>query len=48
MKHLGYTVNRLIRLSYGAFQLGALKEHAMDEIPEKVLKEQLGEKVNSF
>jgi 23S rRNA pseudouridine2605 synthase len=48
MKHLGYVVNRLIRLSYGAFQLGALKENEIEEIPEKVLKEQLGKKWKEF
>ncbi len=41
-QHLGLTVNRLIRTSYGPFQLGALKEGAIEEVPEKVLREQLG------
>lgn len=40
--HLGLTVNRLIRISYGPFQLGALKEGAVEEVPAKALKEQLG------
>ncbi|MFN7662368.1 MAG: pseudouridine synthase [Alphaproteobacteria bacterium] len=44
MKHLGHVVNRLIRLSYGPFQLGALQEHDLEEISEKVLKEQFGKK----
>lgn len=48
MKHLGHVVNRLIRLSYGPFQLGALKEHEVEEIPEKVLKEQFGKKWSDF
>lgn len=44
MKHLGYEVSRLIRLSYGGFQLGAIKENNLEEVPEKVLKEQFGKK----
>lgn len=40
--HLGLTVNRLIRVSYGPFQLGALKVGAVEEVPQKALKEQLG------
>ncbi len=40
--HLGLTVNRLIRVSYGPFQLGALKVGAVEEVPAKALKEQLG------
>ncbi len=41
MEYLGMRVNRLIRLSYGPFQLGNLKEGAVEEIKTKVLKEQL-------
>lgn len=44
MKHLGLDVARLIRLSYGPFQLGALKPGEVKEVPGKVLKEQLGAK----
>ena len=44
MKHLGFDVARLIRLSYGPFQLGALKPGEVKEVPGKVLKEQLGAK----
>ena len=44
MKHLGLEVARLIRLSYGPFQLGALKPGEVKEVPQKVLKEQLGSK----
>ncbi len=36
------TVARLIRLSYGPFQLGSLKRGEVREVPQKVLKEQLG------
>ena len=37
-------VARLIRLSYGPFQLGNLKKGEVREVPFKVLKEQLGSK----
>ena len=43
MAHLGLVVNRLIRVSYGPFQLGRLPRGAVDEVPGKVLREQLGE-----
>ncbi|HEX8902343.1 pseudouridine synthase [Vitreimonas sp.] len=39
---IGLKVNRLIRVSYGPFQLGTLEPGAVEEIPRKVLKEQLG------
>lgn len=42
MEHLGLQVNRLIRVAYGPFQLGHLKEGHLEEIPPKVLREQLG------
>ncbi|MEX0644438.1 MAG: pseudouridine synthase, partial [Parvularculaceae bacterium] len=35
MDHLGLEVNRLIRTAYGPFQLGSLKEGAIEEIPTK-------------
>ena len=41
MAHLGFTVSRLIRLAYGPFQLGKLPEGAVEEVPAKVLREQL-------
>ncbi|MGD9966535.1 MAG: pseudouridine synthase [Hyphomonadaceae bacterium] len=40
---LGLKVNRLIRTAYGPFQLGTLQPGAVEEIPRKVLKQQLGE-----
>lgn len=43
MEHLGYPVSRLIRVAYGAFQLGALSPGDLREIPAKVLHEQLGD-----
>lgn len=42
MEALGYQVNRLIRTAYGPFQLGNLQRGALDEIPAKVVREQLG------
>ena len=48
MKHLGYAVNRLMRISYGAFQLGKLEERMVEEVPEKTLKEQFGKKWETF
>jgi len=42
MAFIGLSVARLIRLSYGPFQLGSLKKGEVREVPQKVLKEQLG------
>jgi len=42
LEHLGYPVTRLIRLAYGPFQLGNLGRGAIEEVPAKVLREQLG------
>ena len=42
LEALGLKVNRLIRIAYGPFQLGALAPGAVEEIPRKVLREQLG------
>ena len=41
-EHLGFTVNRLIRIAYGPFQLGRLGAGEVREVPAKVLREQLG------
>ncbi len=41
-EHFGMQVNRLIRIAYGPFQLGNLAKGAFEEIPLRVLKEQLG------
>jgi 23S rRNA pseudouridine2605 synthase len=45
MSHLGLEVNRLIRISYGPFQLGEIEEGKVEEVRTRVLREQLGEKV---
>src|SRR5579871_3862039 len=45
MAHLGLEVNRLIRISYGPFQLQELAEGMVEEVKTRVLREQLGEKV---
>jgi 23S rRNA pseudouridine2605 synthase len=42
LEHFGWPVNRLIRLSFGPFQLGGLAVDAIEEVPAKVLAEQLG------
>lgn len=43
--HLGLEVNRLIRVSYGPFQLGEVPEGQVEEIKSRVLRDQLGDKV---
>jgi len=40
MEHVGLSVNRLIRTSYGPFQLGKLPRGAVKEVSGKILKEQ--------
>lgn len=40
--HLGLATNRLIRISYGPFQLGELPERDVKEIRGRVLRDQLG------
>jgi len=41
-EHLGRPVARLIRIAYGPFQIGSLAPGAVEEVPAKVLREQLG------
>ena len=43
--HLGLAVNRLIRVSFGPFQLGDLAEGAIEEVRTRTLRDQLGERV---
>ena len=42
LEHLHLTVNRLIRVAYGPFQLGDLEEGAVEDVPRHLLREQLG------
>jgi 23S rRNA pseudouridine2605 synthase len=42
LEHLGLRVNRLIRLSFGPFQLGDLEPGLIEEVKTRVLKDQLG------
>jgi 23S rRNA pseudouridine2605 synthase len=41
-EHFGCTVNRLLRLSYGPFQLGSLKKGEVKEVTGKVIKSFIG------
>jgi 23S rRNA pseudouridine2605 synthase len=41
-EHLDLKVNRLIRISYGPFQLGDLKAGEVKEVPPRILRDQLG------
>jgi 23S rRNA pseudouridine2605 synthase len=43
LEHIGLEVNRLIRLSFGPFQLLDLPEGAVEEVRTRVLRDQLGE-----
>ena len=42
LEHLGLTVNRLIRVSFGPFTLGDLEPGQVEEVKTSVLKDQLG------
>jgi 23S rRNA pseudouridine2605 synthase len=42
LEHIGLKVNRLIRVAFGPFELGELKEGAVEEIPTAMLREQIG------
>ncbi|MGJ8625800.1 MAG: pseudouridine synthase [Sulfitobacter sp.] len=42
MDHVGLSVNRLIRISYGPFQLGELKPGGIEEIRRKIVRDQMG------
>jgi 23S rRNA pseudouridine2605 synthase len=43
--HLGLAVNRLIRVSFGPFQLGDLPEGAVEEVKTRILRDQLGDRI---
>jgi 23S rRNA pseudouridine2605 synthase len=42
LDHLGLSVNRLIRISFGPFQLGDLPERSVEEVRTRYLRDQLG------
>ena len=42
LSEIGFEVNRLIRVSYGPFQLGELKAGEVEEVRPKVVADQLG------
>ncbi len=42
LESLGLAVTRLIRISFGPFQLGDLAEGAVESVPARVLRDQLG------
>lgn len=42
MEDIGFAVNRLLRVSYGPFQLGSLKPGEVEEVRRRVLRDQLG------
>jgi 23S rRNA pseudouridine2605 synthase len=45
LEHLGLSVNRLIRVSFGPFELGDLPDGHVVETPTRVLRDQLGPKL---
>jgi 23S rRNA pseudouridine2605 synthase len=45
LEHLGLAVNRLIRVSFGPFELGDLPESEVMEVRTRVLRDQLGVKL---
>ena len=42
LEHFGLKVNRLIRISFGPFQLGELAQGAVEEVRTRILRDQLG------
>ena len=45
LRHLDLHVNRLIRVSFGPFQLGELPSGHVEEVNTRILREQLGERI---
>jgi 23S rRNA pseudouridine2605 synthase len=45
LEHMGMSVNRLIRVSFGPFELGDLAEGEVVEVRTRVLRDQLGPKL---
>ncbi len=48
MENMGLQVTRLIRLSYGPFQLGDLAKGAVSAVPRRILTDQLGKQAATF
>jgi len=48
MEFAGVQVNRLLRTSFGPFQLGKLPAGAVREVPRAMLRQQLGKKAAEF
>ncbi len=48
LEFIGHPVSRLIRTAYGPFQLGGLQPSEVEEVPGKVLREQLGAAAKEF
>lgn len=48
LEALDLKVNRLLRLSFGPFQLGQLEEGKVEEVPRRVLRQQLGKNWQSI
>jgi 23S rRNA pseudouridine2605 synthase len=48
LRHLGLHVNRLIRVSFGPFQLGELGDGEIEEVRGRVVREQIGERVEKL
>ncbi len=46
-EHFGWPVTRLIRVSFGPFQLGNLVRGAVAEVPKRVIRQQLGSEENT-
>jgi 23S rRNA pseudouridine2605 synthase len=46
LEHMGLSVNRLIRVSFGPFELADLPEGAVEEVRTRVLRDQLGPKLS--
>ncbi|MAQ55869.1 MAG: pseudouridine synthase [Rhodospirillales bacterium] len=47
MEHLGYSVNRLIRISFGPFQLGKLTRGNVEEVSSRILSSNLPSDINA-
>lgn len=45
LSHIGLTVNRLIRISFGPFQLGDIAAGEVREVRTRILRDQLGDKL---